>query len=248
MIISAIASILILSLAVDASSAAEDFVQQGIVHAERGDFSSALDAFDRAIRQASSEPTAYYWRGRIHFCLGKVDAAVRDLDRYVELAPRQASQQWERGIALYYAGDFKRGAKQFELYQTFHDNDVENSVWRFLCIAKGDGVKAAQATMLAIKNDARVPMMEIYRLYQGKLTPDDVLAAVELGSPSEEQKHIRAFYAHLYLGLWYEVNDKPELADKHMREAESRKIGHYMWNVAQVHNQLRKQQGDEKDQ
>ena len=36
-----------------------------------------------------------------------------------------------------YAGEFAKGAKQFVDYQTFHSQDVENSAWRYLCVARG---------------------------------------------------------------------------------------------------------------
>jgi lipoprotein NlpI len=219
---------------------AERLLAEGISQAETANYSAALDAFDRAIRQDADLAIAYYWRGRTQFCLGKVKASVEDFDRYVKLNPKAESQQWERGIALYYAGEFERGAKQFELYQTFHDNDVENSVWSYLCVARTKGVAEAQKTMLPIENDRRVPMMEIYDLYRGKLKPEDVLAAVQAGSPNERELTSRQFYAHLYLGLWYEAAGKADLAARHVTESERHRIGHYMWDVAHVHNALRR--------
>lgn len=225
-----------------AAAEPSELVAEGIRQAEAGEHSAALDAFDKAIRQDADAATAYYWRGRTLFCLGRVKAAVTDFDRHVALTPKAESQQWERGIALYYAGEYERGAKQFELYQTFHDNDVENSVWRYLCVARSKGVEEAQKTMLPIKNDRRVPMMAIYELFRGKQTPEDVLAAVKAGSPSEGELNARQFYAHLYLGLWYEAAGKADLAAKHVSEAERHRIGHYMWDVARVHHELRREQ------
>ena len=224
----------------------EALVAEGLTQAQREDHSNAVDAFDKAIRQSPAAATPYYWRGRSLFCLAKIKPAVADFDRFVELAPKMESQQWERGIALYYAGEFERGARQFELYQTYHDNDVENSTWRYLCVARSKGVDEAIKTMLPIKDDPRVPMMKIYDLYRGKLAPADVLAAVKADSPRAEELTARQFYAHLYLGLWYEAAGKTELAAKHVGEAERHKIGHYMWNVAQVHNQLRRDEQEKK--
>jgi lipoprotein NlpI len=223
-----------------ANDGIEQLLTTAVAAAEKGDHSTALDALDRAIKQAPEAPLPYYWRGRSHFCLGKIEPAVADFDRYVKLSPRAESRQWERGIALYYARNFERGAKQFELYQTYHDNDVENSVWRYLCLARTEGVEAAAKTMLPIKNDPRVPMMTIYDLYRGKSTPDDVLAAIDAGDPSDRERNARAFYAHLYIGLWHEAAGKGELAAKHVTLAEEHKIGHYMWDVARVHNELRR--------
>ena len=141
----------------------------------------------------------------------------------------------ERGIACYYAGQFEKGARQFELYQTFHNQDVENAAWRYLCVARTQGVEKARATLLPIEHDPRVPMMQIYELYRGQRKPEDVLAAAEAGDAPREAKTLRRFYAHLYVGLWYEAAGKPDEAREHILKAEANKIGHYMWDVAHVH-------------
>ena len=135
------------------------------------------------------------------------------------------------------------GADQFELYQTFHDSDVENSAWRFLCMARDQDVTAARKSMLEIKNDTRVPMMEIYEMYRGHSTPEKVLEVARAGEPSEQQLNRSLFYAHLYIGLFHEANGEKELAEKHLRAAVDHKIDHYMWNVADVHVKRLKERG-----
>src|SRR6185436_10766605 len=87
-------------------------------------------------------------------------------------------------------------------------------------------------------DDRRVPMMQIYDLYRGKLKPIDVFVAPEAREPTKEARNQQLFYAHLYVGLWYEAAGEKELAKKHILEAEKHKIGHYMWNVAHVHADL----------
>ena len=90
--------------------------------------------------------------------------------------------------------------------------------------------------MLPIENDRRVPMMEIYGLFRGDKTPDDVFAAAEAGDASAAERNARRFYAHLYVGLYHEVAGDAKSARKHIESAaKNHKIGHYMWNVADVH-------------
>lgn len=191
-------------------------------------------------RAGDQHPEAYYWRGRARFQLHRVAASVEDFDKYVALRPELASRQWERGIACYYAKQYQKGADQFKLYQTYHDNDVENSVWRFLCMAPVDGVVEARAALLPIRNDRRVPMMQIYELFGGKLKPADVLQAVQRDEPAPEVLSGRLFYARLYLGLYYEVHGEPKLARQYIllaadKHRDDQRINRYMWAVADVH-------------
>jgi lipoprotein NlpI len=203
---------------------------------DRGESEKAVAALDQVIAADSKQADAFYLRGRERFKLGKVAESIADFDALVRLRPEKEHELWERGISHYYAGKFKDGAKQFELYQTYHDNDVENSVWRFLCVARADGVDKAKKNMLPIKDDRRVPMMEIYGLFRDAKKPDEVLAAAEAGDASDGERNSLRFYAHLYLGLYYEAHGDAKLARQHIRTAaEKHRIGHSMWNGADVH-------------
>lgn len=204
--------------------------------ASAGDSGRAVELLTEAIQRDPELMNVYYLRGREHFRLGKVDESVADFDKFVKLRPGVELRQWERGISYYYAGQYENGAKQFELYQTYHDNDVENSVWRYLCAARVDGVAKARANMLPIKNDTRVPMMQIYGLFRGRLMTDDVLIAAKAGDPEPRVLNTRLFYAHVYIGLYHEANGDQRLARQHiLKAADDHKIGHYMWDVAKVH-------------
>ena len=220
----------------------EDLLQKAAQASSRGDSEQAIAVLSEVIAKNPKQSLAYYLRGRENFRAGKIKQSVSDLDKHVELAvaadPKAEARQWERGISYYYTGEFEKGARQFELYQTFHDQDVENSTWRYLCVARAEGVEKARKTLLPISDDRRVPMMQIYDLYRGKLKPADVLAAAEKGEPAKEGLNRQLFYAHLYIGLWHEAAGEHGLAKKHILEAEKHKIGHYMWDVAHVHADL----------
>ena len=98
------------------------------------------------------------------------------------------------------------------------------------------GTAAASKAILKIGDDRRVPLRQIYDLYAGKLKPEDVLKAARAGKPAPPALNMRLFYAHLYLGLYYEAAGKEELARKHLyKAADDHRIGHYMWDVAHVH-------------
>jgi hypothetical protein len=74
-------------------------------------------------------------------------------------------------------------------------------------------------------------MREIYRMFQGKLSPADVLAADR--STSQGQ-----FFAQLYVGLYYEAMGNTVLARKHLAAATVERFaaaGGYMHRVAELH-------------
>ena len=106
-------------------------------------------------------------------------------DAEIVLDARRSPWHWKRGISLYYAGRYADGAKQFEGYQTVDGNDVENAVWRFLCQARDPqvGLDKARQGILPIKDDRRVPMMQVYGLFKGELKPNDVLQACTIDAP-----------------------------------------------------------------
>ncbi len=214
--------------------------RQATEAADKGDSKAAVATLNKLLSLDEKQAEAYYLRGREHFRLGNIKESLHDFDHYVKLNPRRERSLWERGITQYYAKQFQAGAKQFELYQTYHDNDVENSTWRYLCVARSKDVKTAQGNMLPIRNDRRVPMMEIYDLYRGRLKPADVLKAAHEKAEKGEAQNRALFYAHLYVGLYFEVQGDAKAAKEHLLLAKKRKIGHFMWDVANVHVMLLK--------
>jgi lipoprotein NlpI len=224
-------------------------VQQGHVVERLKSIAATADAgrHDEAIQQAKTlleehpnQAEVHYLLGRSYFCLGKFGESVRAFDAYVERRPDLRARQWERGIALYYAGQYEEGARQFEMYQTYHSGDVENAVWHFLCRAALDGPEAAMRKLLPVTGDSRVPMRQIYRLYQGAGSVEEVLRAVEGGNPDEQQRAARLFYARLYIGLHHEAWRRTDeartwiaLADREHKDTMG--INRYMWWVAHVH-------------
>ncbi len=235
--------VLLLAVASGPAVAAEPerLLREARQAAGQGDSERAVRLTSDAIQMDATLAAAYYLRGRERFRLGRVEPAVDDFDRYIKLRPDAAPQQWERGIALYYAGRYRQGAQQFNLYQTYSATDVENSVWRFLCMVPTEGIATARRAMLPVENDRRIPMMQILDLYRGKRQPDDVLAAVNDGNPLPDELAKRQFYAYLYLGLYYEVTKEAKQAARYIRLAADKRyrslpgVNRYMWDVARLH-------------
>ena len=230
------AAVKLASQAIEADATNKDaFLLRGDIHAARRASEKAVADFTKALELDARDADLYDRRGGERFKLGKVKASIEDFDKAIEIDPRRMRQHWRRGISYYYAGQFKAGQEQFEAYQTFQDNDVENAVWRYLCMARRLGVEKARGDILRIRRDRRVPMMEVYDLYAGKLKPEDVLKAAAAGDPNPVVLNNRLFYAHLYLGLYYDAAGDKKGAAEHIDKAVEHKIGHYMWDVAKVH-------------
>lgn len=199
----------------------------------------ALMACSRVIEIDPKEAAAWQLRGLVNFKLGKIDDSIKDFDKYIELQPDKKAGHWQRGISYYYAGRYDEGRKQFEGYQSVDDSDVENAVWRFMCMVRADGLAKAKTEMLKIGPDSRVPMKQIYDLYLGKLKNEDVIAAAEANKPAADRLNEQLFYAHLYIGINEDLLGHKKEALRHMTVAADRHpIGHYMWDVARVHRDI----------
>lgn len=193
-----------------------------------GKFDDGIRDLTAALKLSPDATEVWQGRGELNFKAGHFKESVADFDRVIELVPRQAPHHWQRGISLYYAKRFADGRKQFELHQTVNPNDVENAAWHFLCAVRGRGVTNARASMLPVGRDGRVPMAEIEELYRGTGSVERILAASRSGDA--------LFYAHLYLGLYFDVFGDATKAREHIAKAAGEfSSGHYMGDVARVH-------------
>ncbi len=196
----------------------------------------ALEAFTACLAIDPNRWIALDHRGDARLKLGQFKEAVEDFDAYLKAKPKDGPQHWRRGIALYYAGKYAEGAKQFETHKTVNPEDVENAAWHFLCVARDKGVKEARKGLIVVTRDVRVPMAEVQKLFAGTATVDDVLAAAGKLTDSTESGKAARFYAHLYIGLYYEATGDEKKAKEHITTAaEKYEIGHYMWDVAAAH-------------
>jgi lipoprotein NlpI len=202
-------------------------------------YADAIQDWNKVLELDKDDASAYQLRGLVQFKAGKVKESIADFDKYIELKPAAKISHWQRGISYYYAGRYDDGRKQFEGYQDFDSNDVENAVWRFMCMVRSDGIDKARKAILKIGDDRRVPMRQVYDLYKGDLKPDDVMATANGGKVSATQRNSQLFYAHLYVGIYFDLlNDKKKAFDHLNKASEEHRIGHYMWDVARVHRDL----------
>jgi lipoprotein NlpI len=198
-----------------------------------------IDEDCRAVLEKSKDLGA---RGDAHFKLAEYPKAVAVYDQMVVLEPALEKSHWRRGIAYFYAGEFAKAAHQFEIYNSFDNVDRENGIWRYLSQLKAHGKEKAREGLLKYEKDDREPFPDVYQLFEGKRTPDQILAKIQDAKIDDESRESRFFYAHLYIGLNYAVEDKPYDARRHLKKAVANSWGpkagfgpNYMWHVARVH-------------
>jgi lipoprotein NlpI len=165
------------------------------------------------------------------FRAGRIEQSLAGFDRVASLSPSDAPYLWQRGIAQYYAGRFRECRDMFISHRTVNPDDVENAAWHFLCVARAESPEAARKQILPVGPDARLPMREVYQMFQGKMTQAQVLKAA--GSDPSAQ-----FFARLYIGLYLEATGQRDAGGAQIEiAAEERyaRAGGYMHDVARVH-------------
>ena len=226
----------------DGKSSASHFIL-GEVYAARRESKDAIEEYNRVLELEPTNVTALDHRGGEYFKQGKIEDCITDFEKYLKARPAAYPAHWRYGIACYYAGRFADGVKQFKAGEVEFGDDVENIFWHYLCNARIDGAEKAREKMLkleGIKQDTRIPMMDILALIQDKSTPEKVLAAVTKAKLPANAEKEALFYANLYIGLNYEALGNAAKAKEHLEAADKLQISHYMWDVGHTDLLLRK--------
>lgn len=223
------------------------WVLRASMHEAMKEYEKAAADYTKVIELEPDAAGAYQRRGEAHFKAGKIKESIADFDKYLTFNPEREPDHWQRGISYYYSGEYAKGVKQFEVHKTVNPEDVENAVWHYLCKAKIDDVEKAREGLIEIKSDRRGWAMHVYEMFRGKMTPDEVLKKSTADIKDENLLKNNLFYAHLYIGLFYEAEGKADLAKKHIDLAyEKYPSDHYMGDVARVHSQRLKKNTDTK--
>lgn len=202
----------------------------------------SVDRLTVAIKDSPSSQDLFSQRGDAHFFLAEYDQAVADYDQMVKLDATLDAGHWRRGIALFYAGESEKAAGQFERYHSFDNVDRENGIWRYLCQRQAFGLEKAREGLLKYEKDDREPFGDVYRLFEGKITGDELLDKIRQAKISETERQKRLFYAELYVGLNESVEGRVDSAKQHLTAAAGNAWGqkagygpNYMWHVARLH-------------
>lgn len=204
------------------------------------DMQSKLKALQSISDSDPQAETKYSSRGDAQMFLGEFSQAVSDYEAMVRVEPATDPSHWRLGIAYFFAGKYEQAAGQFDKYHSFDNVDRENGIWRFLSHYRASGAEKARQELLKYEKDDRPPFPEVYRLFDGSLTPEQVLAAIPEDLPLNE-KQSRLFYSHLYIGMLQVVEGKRDAARESLEKAINnpwpQRAGYgpnYMWHVARL--------------
>ena len=193
------------------------------------------------MKQTPDEISLYSRRGDANFFLGQFKAAVTDYNKMMELKPSIKASHWRRGIACYYARQYSEAAEQFESYHSFDNIDRENGIWRFFSQYRAKGAEAARKGLLKYEKDDREPFPDIYRLFEGKITPEKILKNIQTAEISKDELSKRLFYAYLYIGLNESLLGRKAAAREYLQKAVNNKWGpragfgpNYMWHTGRL--------------
>ena len=212
-------------------------------------FEKTLVESARIVRENPGSVGGYSQRGDACFFLGRFDEAVADYDKMIDLDESGRTSHWRRGIALFYAKRFKDAAEQFENYHSFDQIDRENGIWRYLSQHMSDGRDKARQGLLKYRKDDREPFPAVYKLFAGVTSPDSILKQISEADIANPEREKRLFYANLYIGLNFAVEDDARSAMKYLnlatRNTWAPDAGYgpnFMWHVGRLHeSQLRAQ-------
>lgn len=211
-----------------------DLRAKALLALQKGDNAAAIEAADAMMAGWPDDSRLMRSAGDVYLRAGKVDQATKLFNRYVKKEPQELPSLWQRGISLYFSGDHKEAAKQFEVHRTVNPNDVENAAWHFLCVARAKSVEEAKRLVLPAPGDPRVPMQEVLEMLSNGDT-DAVADRVDAVPEKTAARESAQFYGDFYLGLYADALGDQAKALKYMKSSAKDAPHHYMGDIARVY-------------
>ena len=205
----------------------------------------SINELTRKLEKKPDDLAALSKRGDAYFFRGNFSKSLGDYQKMCEVDADAEPGHWRLGLAQYYAGEYATSAKFFDRFFQTDDVDREGGLWKYLAQAKSEGPEKAKAGLLKYTKFDREPMPTVYRLFEGTITPEELLKTVDAGKLADTEREKRLFYIELYIGLWLDAHKQPREALPHFRAATANKwprdAGYgpnWMWHVARVHYEL----------
>lgn len=197
----------------------------------------AIKAADAMVAAAGKDPRVMRAAGDLYLRAGKVSESTKWFNRFVKEVPAELPYLWQRGISLYFTGDYQAGVEQFEKHRKVNPNDVENAAWHFLCVAKAKSVEEAKRLVLPAPGDSRLPMDEVLAMLSSGDT-EAVVKRVEATKEGTDERAYARFYGDFYLGLYADAHGDKKKAIEYLERCAKDAPHNYMGDVARVYAQF----------
>ena len=92
---------------------AEKYFRSGSKAGQRGQYSEALQDFNKAINLKPDYADAYFFRSHAYITQGRHDEAIQDLDKVIELSPNDANAYFLRGHDYILQGMYNEAIQDF---------------------------------------------------------------------------------------------------------------------------------------
>jgi tetratricopeptide (TPR) repeat protein len=160
---------------------------------------------------------------------------LTDLNRAVEIDPKQLDEYYHRGLAHYFQGQFAEAARSFRSALDLAKNDdsvIDCSNWLYVSLRRAGQKESASEVLKRITPETknREPHLLFYlrllRFYQGAMTEQEILPAKPTSANDLEGE--LAFDTTSYgVGNWHLYNNDPMRARELFRPV----VTGYAWNA-----------------
>jgi tetratricopeptide (TPR) repeat protein len=168
----------------------------------------------------------------------RVEESIECFDSVLKISPSSRPFLWQRGLSLYYVGQYQEAAKQFRDDVAVNPNDTEEAIWAFLseCRVPSIGPEKARESFLKVGRDSRTVMRAALEAFEAPPGPNSTSSILAVASPSSPHDQ---FYSKLYCALFCEAYGREEEAKEFMKQAVRTEYavgsGDYMADLARVH-------------
>jgi lipoprotein NlpI len=142
----------------------------------------------------------YMMRGRAYRCAGRYQDAIADYTEVIRLAP-SGNAYWQRALARYNAGDFDGAATDSQAAMLFAPKWPYPLLWFAIARMREGKFEASDIAGKTELIDQSTWPGQVFALYKGDATPDDILRAAQTGDAKAARDNLCE--AHFYLAEWW---------------------------------------------
>jgi lipoprotein NlpI len=173
---------------------------RGDAKQQKSDPDGAIADYNRAIELDPKYVYAYGSRGYAQFLKGGLDAAIADYTRAIELDPKYAPPYNNRGQITFLKGDPAGAISDLARAQELNPGYAYTSLWLYLARSRAGQDSKEELSANAAKLDGAKWPAPVVALYQGKGTPESVMAAAKSTDPKTEKEQVCE--ANFYVAEW----------------------------------------------